>query len=193
MIAGELTPADAARSILSAVTGIATAHGTATAHAAILARALGLPAVVGLGDAVLAIPEGTTAADRRRGRHAPGRPPSDDRAADATERRERADRRRGAARELAPTSSAPPATGRGSRCSRTWAPPARRPGPSSSAPRESACSVPSSCSSTAPSCPMRRSRPRPCGDRGRARRAPAGRAHARRRRRQAAAGAADAA
>jgi phosphocarrier protein FPr len=41
------------------VQGIVTAHGTATAHAAILARALGLPAVVGLGEAVLAIAEGT--------------------------------------------------------------------------------------------------------------------------------------
>ena len=39
--------------------GIATAHGSATAHAAILARALGLPAAVGLGDALLAIDEGT--------------------------------------------------------------------------------------------------------------------------------------
>jgi multiphosphoryl transfer protein len=38
---------------------VATARGTATAHAAILARALGIPAVVGLGGAVLALAEGT--------------------------------------------------------------------------------------------------------------------------------------
>jgi phosphocarrier protein FPr len=60
VIAGELTPADAAGLDPQSVTGIATAHGTATAHAAILARALGLPAVVGLGESVLAIDEGTT-------------------------------------------------------------------------------------------------------------------------------------
>jgi phosphocarrier protein FPr len=60
VIAGELTPADAAALDPDNVTGIATAHGTATAHAAILARALGLPAVVGLGESVLAIPDATT-------------------------------------------------------------------------------------------------------------------------------------
>ncbi|MBV9414124.1 MAG: phosphoenolpyruvate--protein phosphotransferase, partial [Solirubrobacterales bacterium] len=60
VLAGELTPADAAALDPARVTGIATAHGTATAHAAILARALGLPAVVGLGPAVLGIIEGTT-------------------------------------------------------------------------------------------------------------------------------------
>jgi multiphosphoryl transfer protein len=60
VIAGELTPADAAALDPGRVTGIATAHGTATAHAAILARALGLPAVVGIGEALLAIEDGTT-------------------------------------------------------------------------------------------------------------------------------------
>jgi len=59
VIASELTPADAAGLDPELVRGIATAHGTATAHAAILARALGLPAVVGLGESVLAIGEGT--------------------------------------------------------------------------------------------------------------------------------------
>ena len=59
VIAAELTPADAAGLDPELVRGIATAHGTATAHAAILARALGLPAVVGLGEAVLAVPDGT--------------------------------------------------------------------------------------------------------------------------------------
>jgi phosphocarrier protein FPr len=59
VIASELTPADAAGLDPELVRGIATAHGTATAHAAILARALGLPAVVGLGESVLAVSDGT--------------------------------------------------------------------------------------------------------------------------------------
>jgi phosphoenolpyruvate-protein phosphotransferase/dihydroxyacetone kinase phosphotransfer subunit len=60
VIADELTPADAARLDPDRVLGIVTARGSATAHAAILARALGLPAVVGLGDAVLGIADATT-------------------------------------------------------------------------------------------------------------------------------------
>ena len=59
VIADELTPADAAGLDPDRVLGIVTARGSATAHAAILARALGLPAVVGLGDAVLTIADGT--------------------------------------------------------------------------------------------------------------------------------------
>jgi multiphosphoryl transfer protein len=59
VIAAELTPADAAALDTSLVRGIATARGTPTAHAAILARALGIPAVVGLGRAVLAVPAAT--------------------------------------------------------------------------------------------------------------------------------------
>jgi phosphoenolpyruvate-protein phosphotransferase len=41
------------------VKGLAIARGGATSHAAILARALGIPAVVGLGESVLSVPEGT--------------------------------------------------------------------------------------------------------------------------------------
>jgi multiphosphoryl transfer protein len=59
VLAAELAPGEAAGLDPELARGIATAHGTATAHAAILARALSLPAAVGLGDAVLAIPEGT--------------------------------------------------------------------------------------------------------------------------------------
>ncbi|MGO9887791.1 MAG: phosphoenolpyruvate--protein phosphotransferase [Solirubrobacteraceae bacterium] len=100
VIAGELTPGDAATLDPALVTGIATAHGTATAHAAILARALGLPAVVGLGDAILEIPDGTTVLiDGEAGTLQVD--PSDDTKRDATERRERADRRRASARERA--------------------------------------------------------------------------------------------
>jgi phosphoenolpyruvate-protein phosphotransferase/dihydroxyacetone kinase phosphotransfer subunit len=59
VVAGELTPGQAAGLDRSLVRGIATARGGATSHAAILARALAIPAVVGLGDELLAVPEGT--------------------------------------------------------------------------------------------------------------------------------------
>lgn len=59
VVAAELTPADTAGFDPAVVSGIATAFGGPTAHAAILARALGIPAVLGLGPAVLSIPEGT--------------------------------------------------------------------------------------------------------------------------------------
>jgi phosphocarrier protein FPr len=100
VIAGELTPADAAALDPANVTGIATAHGTATAHAAILARALGLPAVVGLGDAVLNIDEGTTLLlDGDEGTvHVD--PPADV-LREASERRERSAHRSARARERA--------------------------------------------------------------------------------------------
>ena len=100
VIAGELTPADAAALDPARVTGIATAHGTATAHAAILARALGLPAVVGIGDAVLAIEDGTTVLlDGDEGTILLD--PSAEVRREATERRARAQARRAAARERA--------------------------------------------------------------------------------------------
>jgi phosphoenolpyruvate-protein phosphotransferase/dihydroxyacetone kinase phosphotransfer subunit len=59
LVADELTPGDAAGLDPAQVHGIATARGGATAHAAILARALGIPAVVGLGPAILAVEAGT--------------------------------------------------------------------------------------------------------------------------------------
>jgi multiphosphoryl transfer protein len=100
VIAGELTPADAAGLDPARVIGIATAHGTATAHAAILARALGLPAVVGIGDAVLGIEGGTTLLlDGEAGTLQVDPPPDVQR--DATERRERLETRRARAREQA--------------------------------------------------------------------------------------------
>ena len=100
VIAGELTPADAAGLDPGRVLGIATAHGTATAHAAILARALGLPAVVGIGEAVLAIDEGRTILlDGDQGRIEID--PPEDVQREAAERRERAHARRAAARERA--------------------------------------------------------------------------------------------
>ena len=100
VLAGELTPADAAGLDPKLVRGIATAHGSVTAHAAILSRALGLPAAVGLGDAVLAIAEGTPLLlDGDAGKLLVDPPP--DQLAAAKERRERAAARRAAALERA--------------------------------------------------------------------------------------------
>jgi multiphosphoryl transfer protein len=100
VIAGELTPADAAALDPARVTGIVTAHGTATAHAAILARALGLPAVVGLGESVLAISDGATILlDGDEGTVQVD--PPDDVVAEASARRERAAQRSARARERA--------------------------------------------------------------------------------------------
>jgi multiphosphoryl transfer protein len=59
VVAAELTPADTAGFDPVVVRGIATAMGGPTSHAAILARALGIPAVLGLGPDVLAVPEAT--------------------------------------------------------------------------------------------------------------------------------------
>jgi phosphoenolpyruvate-protein phosphotransferase/dihydroxyacetone kinase phosphotransfer subunit len=100
VIAGELTPADAAGLDPARVTGIATAHGTATAHAAILARALALPAVVGIGDAVLAIEDGTIVLLDGEAGTLVIDPPADVQR-DASERRERMATRRAHARERA--------------------------------------------------------------------------------------------
>jgi multiphosphoryl transfer protein len=60
LIAADLTPADTAGLDPTIVVGIATALGGPTSHSAILARSLGIPAVVGLGRAVLEIAEGVT-------------------------------------------------------------------------------------------------------------------------------------
>jgi phosphocarrier protein FPr len=93
VVAAELTPADTAGLDPERVSGIATARGTATAHAAILARGLGLPAVVGLGDAVLGVIEGTRVLlDGETGTLLVD--PAEDVVSDALERRERAERRR---------------------------------------------------------------------------------------------------
>jgi phosphocarrier protein FPr len=59
LVAGDLSPADAAALDPVTVLGLATALGGPGSHAAVLARSFGIPAVVGLGEAVLAIEEGT--------------------------------------------------------------------------------------------------------------------------------------
>jgi phosphoenolpyruvate-protein phosphotransferase/dihydroxyacetone kinase phosphotransfer subunit len=100
VVADELTPADAAGLDPERVLAIATARGSSTAHAAILARALGLPAVVGLGPGVLGVSDGTTLLLDGEAGTVMVDPPAD-MVTDAQERRERAERRRGAARERA--------------------------------------------------------------------------------------------
>lgn len=59
IVAPDLTPAETAELRPDSVGGFATAYGGPTGHTAILARAFGIPAVVGLGDAALAIADGT--------------------------------------------------------------------------------------------------------------------------------------
>jgi phosphoenolpyruvate-protein phosphotransferase/dihydroxyacetone kinase phosphotransfer subunit len=100
VIADELTPADAAALDPTLVRGVATARGTPTAHAAILARALGLPAVVGLGASLLAVPEGATLLLDGDEGSLQVSPPKEVRRA-AGDRAERAAERRAGARERA--------------------------------------------------------------------------------------------
>ena len=59
VVADDLSPADVAGLDPAAVAGVACAFGGPTSHAVILARALGLPAVVGAGAELLAVPAGT--------------------------------------------------------------------------------------------------------------------------------------
>jgi phosphocarrier protein FPr len=59
LVAIDLTPADTAALDPAVAIGMATARGGPTSHAAVLARSLGIPAVVGIGDVLLAVEEGT--------------------------------------------------------------------------------------------------------------------------------------
>jgi phosphoenolpyruvate-protein phosphotransferase/dihydroxyacetone kinase phosphotransfer subunit len=58
LVAHDLTPSDTAQLDKRLTLGFCTAMGGTTSHTAILARGLGLPAIVGLGEAALSIPEG---------------------------------------------------------------------------------------------------------------------------------------
>ncbi|WP_248518198.1 phosphoenolpyruvate--protein phosphotransferase [Salinarchaeum laminariae] len=60
LLAERLVPSDAAGLDPDRVAGLATVVGGRTAHAAIVARAIGLPAVVGVGDPLREIENGTT-------------------------------------------------------------------------------------------------------------------------------------
>ncbi len=59
LIAADLAPADTARLDPKLVLGICTAFGGPTSHSAILARTFGIPAIAGLGEAILDIADGT--------------------------------------------------------------------------------------------------------------------------------------
>jgi phosphoenolpyruvate-protein phosphotransferase/dihydroxyacetone kinase phosphotransfer subunit len=59
VVAADLAPADTASLDRKLALGIATAAGSPTSHSAILARSLGIPAAVGLGEALLKVPDGT--------------------------------------------------------------------------------------------------------------------------------------
>jgi phosphoenolpyruvate-protein phosphotransferase (PTS system enzyme I) len=60
LLAERLAPSDTARLDADRVAGIATVTGGRTAHAAIVARSLGLPAVVGIGEALRDCSDGQT-------------------------------------------------------------------------------------------------------------------------------------
>ncbi len=62
IIAQEITPSDVVMLAQQGAVGLALASGSKTAHSIILAQALGLPAVVEVGDALLAVPEGAPVA-----------------------------------------------------------------------------------------------------------------------------------
>jgi multiphosphoryl transfer protein len=107
VIAAELTPADTARFDPAVVKGIATAMGGPTSHAAILARALGIPAVLGLGPDVLAVPEGTRLlVDGDRGSVQVTPSPADLAAAEQADRRQRQARERARQRAAEPAVTA---------------------------------------------------------------------------------------
>jgi multiphosphoryl transfer protein len=59
LVAPDLTPADTAGLDREQVLGIVTVHGGPTSHAAVLARSLGIPAVVGVGEPLAGVEEGT--------------------------------------------------------------------------------------------------------------------------------------
>ncbi|MDR5819081.1 phosphoenolpyruvate--protein phosphotransferase [Caballeronia sp. LZ043] len=74
LAATEFTPSDLASLDRTRVTALVMSRGGATSHAAIIARQIGIPALVAIGDALHAIPEGTqVVVDASAGRleHAP--------------------------------------------------------------------------------------------------------------------------
>ncbi|HIW32359.1 MAG TPA: phosphoenolpyruvate--protein phosphotransferase [Candidatus Paenibacillus intestinavium] len=60
IVAHDLTPSDTALLDVNYVKGFVTAMGSRTSHSAIMARSLEIPAIVGAGEAVMAIEPGTT-------------------------------------------------------------------------------------------------------------------------------------
>lgn len=101
LLAADLAPADAAALDPSTALGLAIAFGGPTSHAAVLARSLGIPAVVGLGAALLDVPEGTTVALDGDAGSVTVDPPADLRRELEARRRERAEADRAARAEAA--------------------------------------------------------------------------------------------
>jgi len=62
LVARDLTPADTAELDPDLALGVAVARGGPTAHAAVIARAMGIPAVVGVGESLETVEEGTPVA-----------------------------------------------------------------------------------------------------------------------------------
>ena len=62
VVAEDLTPSEMALLDRAKVHGVCTALGGTASHAVILARTWGIPAVVGLGEGILAVPQGSTLA-----------------------------------------------------------------------------------------------------------------------------------
>jgi phosphoenolpyruvate-protein phosphotransferase len=60
ILSNDLVPSETARFERSKVLAICTSEGGPTSHTAILAKAFGIPAVVGLGEALLKVVDGTT-------------------------------------------------------------------------------------------------------------------------------------
>ncbi len=89
LVAMDLAPAETANLDPEMVRGICTALGAPTSHSAILARTFGIPAVVGLGEEIMALSEGTPLiVDGDAGRVFPN--PSPELAAEYRRRAERA-------------------------------------------------------------------------------------------------------
>lgn len=59
LLAEDFTPSDTARFDPDTILGFCTVRGGPTSHTAILARSLGIPAIVGVGESLLDIPNGT--------------------------------------------------------------------------------------------------------------------------------------
>jgi multiphosphoryl transfer protein len=111
VVAADLTPAETAGFDPAVVLGVATAFGGPTSHAAILARALGIPAVVGLGAALLAVPESTPLLLDGDAGTVQVAPP----AAEVAAAEQAGQRRRAAAARAAELASQPAVTGDGTR------------------------------------------------------------------------------
>jgi phosphoenolpyruvate-protein phosphotransferase len=88
VVAADLGPAEVAALDPKAVKGVACASGGPTSHTAILARSLGIPAVVGVGRALLGVRDGTLLAlDGEAGTVTVDPPPGTVRAAEERRRR----------------------------------------------------------------------------------------------------------